>query len=304
MQPRRIGAAYGRTVSMKAPLLMSTPTSRNVERIAMTYRVRSLVDGFPGKSASHGGFGWSSVYLAESDEHKVLVETGPPAYIPLLSEGLARLGTAADQITDVLLTHSHWDHLANIMMFPNARLWIGESELAWAADQGADVPFMSTLHVRRLLDLGEAVGRVSDGDEMLPGITALSTPGHTPGHLAFRVEGESGPAIFAGDSVKNVYELATGIVDSTMDRETSTQSIARLREMMAAQDASLIPGHDVPLRLAQGQPRRTVAQTANIEFFSTAREPAIDCSISDSINDSSTSISQSTGGRNSGSSPR
>lgn len=267
------------------------------------YRVQPLVDGFPGRSMSHGGFGWSSVYLAESGERKVIVETGPPAYIPLLNERLARLGVAPEQITDVLLTHSHWDHLANILMFPNAKLWIGETELAWAADQGADVPFMSVLHVRKLLELGEAVGRVGDGDEVLPGISAVGTPGHTPGHLAFLVEGASGPVIFAGDSVKNVHELATRVVDSTMDSDASTRSITRLREMMSNLDATLVPGHDVPLRLLKGRACRTAVQVANIEFFRTAYEGAVDCSISDSSTEGSPPKIQSTGDGNTGASP-
>ena len=38
-----------------------------------------------------------------------------------------------------LVTHMHWDHVANFTMFPNATTWVGERELAWAAEQPASV---------------------------------------------------------------------------------------------------------------------------------------------------------------------
>lgn len=245
------------------------------------YRVTSLVDGFPGKSASHGAFGWSSVHLALGHDRVVLVETGPPAYIPLLSEGLAARGLAPADVTDVLLTHAHWDHLSNIMMFPRARVWIGAEELAWARSLPDDAPFMSRLHIEELHGRGDEVGTVSGGDTILPGVTAVATPGHTPGHLAYVVQARGGPVIFAGDAVKNLYELATGEVDSTLDLDASRESVHQLRARMSSTGALLVPGHDVPLRWDSGTPRRARPQTARIQFFATGDEDAQDRSISD-----------------------
>src|SRR5699024_651757 len=110
------------------------------------YRIDPVIDGFPGKSASHGAFGWSSVCLLRGKDRIILVETGPPAYIPLLTATLERLGLTAEAVTDVLLTHSHWDHLSNITMFPHAQLWIGGAELAWARELPLGTPHQSPLH--------------------------------------------------------------------------------------------------------------------------------------------------------------
>lgn len=245
----------------------------------MTYSVRTIVNGFPGKSATHGGFGWSSVGIARSATRTVLIETGPPAYIPLVNEGLANAGITAAEVTDVLITHAHWDHLANFPLFPRAHLWIGNAELRWAAVLPANEPFTSTLHVQRLLDEGDRVGRLNDGDEPIPGIRVIATPGHTPGHLAYEVAGDSSPMIFAGDAVKNLYELATGDVDSTLDRTASRDSVARLRERMRTTGAILVPGHDVPLRLDADSAIRTVPQHAQIDYFGSADGPPTDHSI-------------------------
>ncbi len=248
---------------------------------ASAYSVVPIVDGFPGKSASHGAFGWSSVYLLLGHGRVVLVETGPPAYIPLLSAGLARQGLEPVDVTDVLLTHAHWDHVSNIMMFPHARVWMGERELSWARSLPGDAPFMSRLHIDELHDRGDAVGRVTDGDEILPGVTVLATPGHTPGHVGYAVESTPQPVVFAGDAVKNLYEITTFDVDSTLDAQASRASIERLREHMRTTGAILVPGHDVPLTLSADTFARTRQQTADICFFATADGGAQDRSITD-----------------------
>lgn len=241
---------------------------------ASGYIAHPIVDGFPAKSPSHGAFGWSSAYLLLGHGRIVLVETGPPGYVPLIRAALAAQGIDVHDVTDVLLTHAHWDHLSNIMMFPGARLWIGAAELEWASRLPADEPFMSPLHTRELLARGEGVGLLDDGDRFLPGIEALATPGHTPGHLAFAVDAIEDPLIFAGDSVKNLHEFVTSDVDSTLDPEASRTSIRRLRRRVEQTGAVLVPGHDVPLRFSSGSVARTRPQRAEIGFFATADGPS------------------------------
>lgn len=237
------------------------------------YRIDPVVDGFPGKSASHGAFGWSSVHLLRHGDRTVLVETGPPAYVPLIAATLDRLGLTATDVTDVLLTHSHWDHLSNITMFAAARLWIGATELAWARSLPTGTPHQSPLHVAELTRRGEATGLVSDGDTPAPGITVISTPGHTPGHVAYAVETESGPVVFAGDAVKNIHELATAEVDMTLDGAASRSSIEKLRAHLRATGGVLVPGHDVPLRLEGEQVTRLRPQRAQVSFFAAPGGP-------------------------------
>ncbi|MGC5617391.1 MBL fold metallo-hydrolase [Georgenia sp. Z1491] len=244
------------------------------------YDLEPVVDGFPGKSSTHGAVGWSSVHLLRGEGRVVLVETGPPAYAPLLAAGLERLGLGPGDVTDVLLTHSHWDHLANFPTFESARVWIGGRELAWAEGLPVGTPHQSSLHVAALTVRRGGLGLVSDGDEACAGIEVLDVPGHTPGHVAFCVETGGGPVIFAGDSVKNVYELTTGEVDMTLDAEASRASIERLRSRMTDNDATLVPGHDVPLRLEGGRVVRVRPQGAQVTFFASAAGPE-DRSISD-----------------------
>lgn len=231
------------------------------------YTAHPLVEGFPGKSASHGAFGWSSLWLLDDGERRVLVDAGQPAYIPLIHAGLERLGLEAADVTDVLLTHLHWDHVANFTMFPNATTWVGERELRWAADQPAGTKFIPDLHVQELLRRTSGVERISAGREILPGIHALDSAGHTPHHLAFLLERAAEPLVFAGDSVKNVHELQTLRADSSLDDEASTATIDRLRSLLRDTSGTLVPGHDVGLRLVDGEAQRIHPQRAEISFF-------------------------------------
>ncbi|MFK4728289.1 MBL fold metallo-hydrolase [Agromyces mediolanus] len=234
------------------------------------YTATPLVEGFPGKSASHGAFGWSSLWLLDDGERRVLIDAGQPAYIPLIHEGLDRLGLTAADVTDVLITHLHWDHVANFTMFPNATTWVGEQELAWAAEQPAGTKFIPDLHVQELLRRREGVERMRPGQEVLPGIHALASPGHTPHHLAFFAERSDDRLVFAGDSVKNLHELTTLRADSSMDDEASTATIDRLRSLLADTSGVLVPGHDVGLALVDGAVERVRPQRAEIGYFADA----------------------------------
>ena len=132
---------------------------------------------------------------------------------------------------------------------------------------------------------------MSAGDEILPGIHTIASPGHTPHHLAFFAEhatstagntgdaGTAGSLVFAGDAVKNIHELATSRVDSTMDEGQSVRSIDRLRSLLTDTGGVLLPGHDVGLAMDGGQVLRLREQRAQIGFFADAQGDETDRSI-------------------------
>lgn len=240
------------------------------------YTATCLVHGFPAKSASHGGFGWSSLWLFQDGDRRVLIDAGPPSYVPVIHERLRAIELTADDVSDVVVTHLHWDHVSNFTMYRNATTWVGEVELEWAVRLPAGTPFVPDLHVRELVrrsdrsDRGDRVRRVRPGDGPLPGMTAIASAGHTPGHLAFAIETVRGPVICAGDAVKNLHELHAVDADSTMDAAASRRSIERLRSLLRDTDGLLIPGHDVPLRVDGTGFARVRPQGARIGFFDSA----------------------------------
>lgn len=218
------------------------------------YDVDLLTTGYPGTTTWHGGLGWASIGLLRGNGRVVLVDTGGPNLrVPLL-EALKARGLAPGDVTDVLLTHCHWDHIGNITLFTRARVVVPGEDLAWARRQAPGTWQIADLHVEWLTRHPQRVEQAEDGDEVLPEVLAVATPGHTPGHCAYRVGRAGDSRLFSGDAVKNRAELRTGDAAMTLDENSSRRSIDRLRHELTLDPAvTLVPGHDVPIRIDHGQ---------------------------------------------------
>ncbi len=150
------------------------------------YRIDVLVQGFPGKAVCHGGLGWSTIALLRSDHRNILIDVGAFGIRKPLESQLKAIGIAPDDITDVVLTHAHYDHSINFVLFDRATVWIGAKEIAWAAAQPPGFDPLPELYVQALAT-DPRVKRVHEGEEFLPGIVAFDAPGHTPGSLVFHL---------------------------------------------------------------------------------------------------------------------
>ena len=219
------------------------------------YQVDIIVSGFPGKAVCHGGLGWSSIVLLRGHGRVALVDVGTFGMRNLLLSGLRRRGLDPVDVTDVVLTHSHHDHSINWTLFPHARIVIGAVELDWAVQEPWGRTPVPELYVEKLQGW-PTVETVADGAEILPGITAHSAPGHTPGCLVFLLRGERLDVVFTGDAAKNRAELVSGDTDMTYDKAVSTASIAAIWAMWKRRPGTIvIPGHDLPMLQEDGTPR-------------------------------------------------
>jgi N-acyl homoserine lactone hydrolase len=229
------------------------------------YRLDILAQGFPGKSICHGGLGWSTIALLRSDSRRILIDVGAFNIRKPLERQLSAFGIAPADITDVVLTHAHYDHSINFVLFPNAAVWIGKQEIEWAAAQPPRFDPLPELYVAALAK-EPRVRRIKDGEEFLPGLRALAAPGHTPGSLIFVLKGNDGPVIFTGDAAKNRAELMSGKADATMDETASAASLALIwRLWREVPGTLLIPGHDLSMRLAaDGRPAYVGTRRAGI----------------------------------------
>ena len=234
-----------------------------------------LIQGYPGTTRCHGALGWSTVAMLRSADEVVLVDTGGYMQRDLLTARLAEHGVQRDQVTAVLLTHCHSDHMLNWPLFPRARVFVSGAELDWALAQPIGFWFIPEFHVAELADRG-GVERVTDGDEIFAGVRVLATPGHTPGHVAYVAATGSGPVVFSGDAAKNLAELATGAVDMTLDAAASARSAARLRSLAADDDATrVVCGHDRVLSVVDNAVvARTSLRAAVVATFTA--DPAAD----------------------------
>lgn len=219
------------------------------------YDIEIAVQGYPGKAVCHGGLGWSTIALLRGHGRVALIDTGSFGQRQLILDRLAANGLTPADVTDVLLTHSHWDHSINWVMFPKARIHIDGSELAWALKEPWGTTPVPELYVRELDGSAQTV-RIAPGGAVIPGISVHAAPGHTPGHVFFVLAGATRDIIFTGDSAKNRAEILSRTADMTYDQSVSRRSIEGIWELWRKRPGTvLVPGHDVPMVLSDGEPK-------------------------------------------------
>lgn len=111
-----------------------------------------------------------------------------------LEEGLGKYGLKPDDVKQVIVTHLHFDHIALASRYPHAVFIVQKKELREALNPHI---FMAGDYNRDYLD--GLNFRVIDGStEIMPGLSVLLTPGHTPGGQSVLVDTEEGPAVIVG----------------------------------------------------------------------------------------------------------
>ncbi len=124
--------------------------------------------------------------LVKTGNRVVLIDTGmgPKAH-GVLIESLAKAGVKPDQITDVLITHSHPDHIGGLLTadgasaFPKAVIRMTDTEWAVLKGDPQQAGFITAV--------GSQVQPFIGGAEVLPGITSVVLKGHTPGHTGYEI---------------------------------------------------------------------------------------------------------------------
>ena len=183
---------------------------------------------------------------------------GDPAYQPILpgpgdplEEALDAAGIAIDDITAVAVSHLHNDHAGGLRHFAGRiPVHVQKRELDYGLSGHPDPERHAIFRVD--FDDPTLDWRTADGDASIaPGVEAVLTAGHTPGHQSFVVElddsvGGGGLvlAFDAADLTDNIdHELAVGgRIDATP--EESIEQIRRLKAISAARGYELVPGHD------------------------------------------------------------
>ncbi|GAC1546353.1 MAG: hypothetical protein NVS2B17_29600 [Candidatus Velthaea sp.] len=247
--------------------------------MSVDYRLDVLITGYPGKTAFHGGLGWSTVAMLSNENRRILIDVSSFGSRPLVLDELRKRGFEPEDVTDVLLTHSHWDHSVNWTLFPRANIVISRTELAWAKDEPPGGWHVPELYIRELAN-SPRLRVVDDGDEVAPGIVAHAVPGHTPGHLVYVAHGSERDIVFSGDAAKNRAELLSRSVAMSLDEASSIHALERIWQLWKARPGNvLVPGHDVMMALREGEPYYLADAKASIIVWageSLAHEREID----------------------------
>lgn len=176
----------------------------------------------------------TNCYILSDRTTKEAVVIDPGAPEDALFEAVASY-----RVTDILLTHAHFDHIGGVdalKRLTGARLWIHANEKDWLSDGQKNG---SALWLEDPITAPEA-DQLLEGGEVLTllgqEIRVLFTPGHSPGHVSFALEGVviGGDALFAGSIGRT--DLYGGDYATLMDS-------IRSQLLTLPDDTILLPGH-------------------------------------------------------------
>lgn len=150
---------------------------------------------------------------------------------------LALLGLTPDDITLVVLSHGHIDHVGSLPLFAHRPIYMTRTERS--------DPKPCYFFDVRPMDWPPAPYHLIDGpSEICPGLTLIPTPGHTAGHLSALVTLPSGQSLLlAADAINRASEPDEGFPDAK-DPAAAARSAKALFALQAAHSATLIYGHD------------------------------------------------------------
>lgn len=202
--------------------------------------------------------GW---LLTTQAGRRLLIDTGfPPAYATderstALADGLDSFGRLVEfthrhtitgalalhglketDISHVLLSHSHIDHVGGLVLFTHAEIILSATELALPRPLyfGAAQPMTWPKARYRAL---------SRTTQICQGLRFIATPGHTPGHMSALVQCSQGAFVLAIDAINRFSEPAEGYPDASAPA-TAALSGRRLAALARRHGAQLIPGHE------------------------------------------------------------
>ena len=166
------------------------------------------------------------------------------------SLALQRAGLKPEDITDVVISHIHWDHADGFDLFPKAKIWIQKEELEYYAGEAWQGHRRTAADPDDILGLVKAntegkVGLVKgDAQEIFPGITCYIGGKHTWQSQFITVNTTSGTIVLASDNVYLNENLEKHLpIAATLDAESNLRAQDRMKQM-AASPKLIIAGHD------------------------------------------------------------
>ena len=169
---------------------------------------------------------------------------------------LLQTGLKATDITDIIISHPHWDHIDGINLFPNAHIWIQEEDYnyfvggAWQKD--ANHGGFDKRDILQLVDLNVS-GKVTlvkgDDKEIIPGIKVYTGSRHTFNSQYVLVQSGNDKVIIASDNIWIYYNLEKMLPPpayGTFDAKGYVAAMQRMKTLASKNDF-IIPGHDAKL---------------------------------------------------------
>ena len=185
-------------------------------------------------------------------------------------KSMMEAGLKPEDIDAVVFSHAHIDHIGGVVddagkvLFPNAQFYIAQSDFDYWTDEGKmGSPLKDFIvHARKnLLPVRDRLVFYKDGQEVLPGVTAMAAPGHTVGHHIFMVNSDGKSFAFLGDLTHHqilLLEKPRMQFSYDTDPNQAAESRVKMLDMLAANKIPVMsyhypwPGYGHVIKTADG----------------------------------------------------
>ncbi|WP_029116712.1 N-acyl homoserine lactonase family protein [Mycobacterium sp. URHB0044] len=197
-------------------------------------------------------------WVVRNDARTIVVDTGfrPEVarrrgreLVTPVPQALRSAGVEPAQVSHVVLTHFHYDHIGNLDLFPESQVIAGSTEFDFWTGEIAEQPIFCTaveadeVDVVRKAQAEARLTLVPDDDPHIPGVSFRAVNGHTPGQIVVEVQTAGRPVVLASDA-SHTYE--------EFEKERPFHIASSLPDMyaglkwlkMRSDDAEIVPGHD------------------------------------------------------------
>jgi glyoxylase-like metal-dependent hydrolase (beta-lactamase superfamily II) len=166
------------------------------------------------------------------------------------SEPLAALGLKPEDITDIIVSHMHWDHADGLDLFPKAQIWIQRDEYAyytgeaWHGNTHGGIDPEDVLTLVKLNTDGRVSFVNGDDQEIIPGITCYTGGKHTFQSQFVGVNSRDGKVVLASDNLYFYENLEKHVpIGTTLDAASNLRAQDRMRQIAASPEL-IVPGHE------------------------------------------------------------
>lgn len=183
------------------------------------------------------------------------------------SNALSKLGLSPADITDIIISHMHWDHADGMDLFPNAKIWIQKEEYNYytsaAWQPGGQTGGIDPEDVLTLVKLNtEHKVNLVDGDarEIMDGIKVYTGGRHTFASQYVGVRTASGTVVIASDNMYLYENLQKHVpIAQTFDADSNLKAQDRMKQLASRPDL-IVPGHDPAVFIKFPKPGNGVAK--------------------------------------------